>query len=77
MAGVNAVTPLEPEKSVNFTGESLKVLRNELKGTDATLLGFVGASLTLATYIGPVGRTVPITKLSKKWHSMSRRFTTR
>ncbi len=26
MAGVNAVTPLEPEKSVNFTGESLKVL---------------------------------------------------
>merc|ERR1719409_2294965 len=51
MAGVNAVTPLEPEKSVNFTGESLKVLRNELKGTDATLLGFVGAPFTLATYI--------------------------
>ncbi len=51
MAGVNAVTPLKPEKSVNFTGESLKVLRNELKGTDATLLGFVGAPFTLATYI--------------------------
>ena len=51
MDDIKDITPLEPEKSVPFVGESLKILRNELKGTDATLLGFCGAPFTLASYI--------------------------
>jgi uroporphyrinogen decarboxylase len=50
MDDIKSITPLEPEKSVPFVGESLKVLRNEI-GNEATLLGFCGAPFTLASYI--------------------------
>ena len=50
MDDIKSITPLEPEKSVPFVGESLKILRNEI-GNEATLLGFCGAPFTLASYI--------------------------
>jgi len=50
MADVQKITPLDPTKSVSFVGESLQILRKEV-GNDATVLGFVGAPFTLASYI--------------------------
>lgn len=50
MDQVKAVTPLVPEESVPFVGEALRRLRAEV-GNESTVLGFVGAPFTLATYI--------------------------
>lgn len=50
MSQVDAVTPLVPEDCVPFVGEALRRLRAEV-GTASTVLGFVGAPFTLATYI--------------------------
>ena len=50
MDDIKSITPLEPEKSVPFVGESLKILRKEV-GNEATVLGFCGAPFTLASYI--------------------------
>tara|TARA_B110000977_G_scaffold183627_1_gene246456 strand:- start:1468 stop:2631 length:1164 start_codon:yes stop_codon:yes gene_type:complete len=50
MDDVKKITPLEPSESVGFVGESLGLLRKEV-GNDATVLGFVGAPFTLASYI--------------------------
>ena len=47
---VDAITPLIPEESVPFVGEALRRLRAEV-GNQSTVLGFVGAPFTLATYI--------------------------
>ena len=47
---MDAVTPLTPEESVPFVGEALRQLRAEV-GNQSTVLGFVGAPFTLATYI--------------------------
>ena len=47
---VKGVTPLVPEESVPFVGEALRQLRAEV-GNASTVLGFVGAPFTLATYI--------------------------
>lgn len=47
---VKNVTPLVPEESVPFVGEALRQLRAEV-GNQSTVLGFVGAPFTLATYI--------------------------
>lgn len=48
---LRALRPLDdPSTSLKFTGETLSALRAELKGTDATLLGFVGTPWTLAAY---------------------------
>jgi len=41
----------EPEKKCAFVGEVLTKLREHLKGTGATLLGFVGLPFTLGTYL--------------------------
>jgi uroporphyrinogen decarboxylase len=38
------------EQGLSFTGETLSVIRSELRGTEATLLGFVGTPWTLAAY---------------------------
>ena len=43
--------PFCPEKDVAFVGNVLKRLREELAGTDATVLGFVGLPFTLASYV--------------------------
>lgn len=50
MEDVKTITALEPEKSVPFVGEALGLLRQEV-GNNATVLGFVGAPFTLASYI--------------------------
>jgi uroporphyrinogen decarboxylase len=50
MDDVKKITKLEPEKSVPFVGEALGLLRQEV-GSNATVLGFVGAPFTLASYI--------------------------
>ncbi len=46
---VEALTPLDPEASLSFVREILGTLRQEV-GVQATVLGFVGAPWTLATY---------------------------
>jgi uroporphyrinogen decarboxylase len=46
---VEKLTPLDPEKSLSFVGETLKALRQEV-GNEATVLGFVGSPWTLAAY---------------------------
>lgn len=48
---VDAVTALEPEECVPYVGEALRRLREEVGGGQSTVLGFVGAPFTLATYI--------------------------
>ena len=46
------VKPLEPEQSVSFVGEALRILSKELESDpDTALLGFVGAPFTLAAYV--------------------------
>ncbi|UIE37210.1 uroporphyrinogen decarboxylase [Leptodesmis sichuanensis] len=46
---VDALIPLEPETTLPFIRQILSTLRQEVKG-QATVLGFVGAPWTLATY---------------------------
>eukprot|EP00873_Tetraselmis_striata_P012868 jgi/Tetstr1/433132/TSEL_022464.t1 len=50
MKQLEAITRLVPEESMAFVGETLGNIRGEV-GNEATLLGFVGAPFTLATYI--------------------------
>jgi len=50
MEQVKQVTKLEAGDSCPFVGESLRILREEV-GNQSTVLGFVGAPFTLATYI--------------------------
>lgn len=49
-AQVDAIRPLEPEKELPFIREILQGLRSEV-GDRATVLGFVGAPWTLASYL--------------------------
>ncbi len=46
---VDALTPLDPESTLPFVRKILRTLRQEVEG-QATVLGFVGAPWTLATY---------------------------
>lgn len=48
---VDAVTDLVPDDCVPYVGEALRRLREEVGGGQSTVLGFVGAPFTLATYI--------------------------
>lgn len=64
MKQVDAVTPLVPDESVPFVGEALKQLRAEV-GNEATVLGFVGAPFTLATYIVEGGMSKNYTAIKK------------
>mmetsp|Transcript_20644 Transcript_20644/g.62195 ORF Transcript_20644/g.62195 Transcript_20644/m.62195 type:complete len:398 (-) Transcript_20644:399-1592(-) len=50
MEQVNRVTPLDADKTMPFVGEALRTLRQEV-GNASTVLGFVGAPFTLASYI--------------------------
>ena len=47
---VKQLQSLEPEISLHFVGEILQALRQEV-GDQSTVLGFVGAPWTLATYV--------------------------
>eukprot|EP00899_Mesostigma_viride_P023909 jgi/Mesvir1/4702/Mv05628-RA.1 len=50
MEAVHEVQPLVPEESTPYVGAALKALREEV-GNQSTVLGFVGAPFTLASYI--------------------------
>eukprot|EP00899_Mesostigma_viride_P008252 jgi/Mesvir1/17428/Mv08707-RA.2 len=51
MEDVKKLRPMDdPSASLGFVGEILSTLRKELKGTEATLLGFVGTPWTLCAY---------------------------
>eukprot|EP01025_Chloroclados_australasicus_P062892 TRINITY_DN8278_c1_g2_i1.p1 TRINITY_DN8278_c1_g2~~TRINITY_DN8278_c1_g2_i1.p1 ORF type:complete len:426 (-),score=53.08 TRINITY_DN8278_c1_g2_i1:438-1568(-) len=50
MEQVNAVQKFDPEQGTSYVGETLRRLKEEI-GNEATLLGFVGAPFTLASYI--------------------------
>ncbi len=47
---VEKVTPLDSDAACPFVGEALRTLRSEV-GSASTVLGFVGAPFTLASYI--------------------------
>ncbi|GAB4821339.1 hypothetical protein N2152v2_008385 [Parachlorella kessleri] len=64
MDQVKAVTPLVPQESVPFVGEALTQLRQEV-GSQSTVLGFVGAPFTLATYIVEGGMSKNYTHIKK------------
>jgi uroporphyrinogen decarboxylase len=49
-AAVNKLTIPEPEESINFVLETIKILRKDLSGK-VPLIGFSGAPFTLATYM--------------------------
>jgi len=63
MAGVKEIQPLVPQESMAVVGEALKALSSELAGTEGTLLGFVGAPFTLASYIVEGGTSTTFTKI--------------
>lgn len=50
MEDIKKITMLEPEKSMGFVGKSLGLLRKEVNN-EATVIGFVGAPFTLASYM--------------------------
>ena len=50
MQQVKQVTQLVPQEATPYVGEALTRLRQEV-GSKATVLGFVGAPFTLASYI--------------------------
>ncbi|CAD7698626.1 unnamed protein product [Ostreobium quekettii] len=50
MEQVDALTPLNSDEACPFVGEALRSLRSAV-GNEATVLGFVGAPFTLASYI--------------------------
>ncbi|PSC73649.1 uroporphyrinogen decarboxylase [Micractinium conductrix] len=64
MAAVDKVTPLNPDDCVPFVGEALRRLRAEV-GNASTVLGFVGAPFTLATYIVEGGMSKNYTQIKK------------
>jgi uroporphyrinogen decarboxylase len=57
MDDVRRVRPLVPSEAVPYAGAALSMLRAELAGTGAAVLGFVGAPFTLATYCVEGGTT--------------------
>ncbi|CAA7406419.1 unnamed protein product [Spirodela intermedia] len=65
--GLKKLHPIDLEK-VDFVGESLKILRNEV-GEKAAVLGFVGAPWTIATYIVEGGTTRTYTNIKRMCHT--------
>ncbi|KDD75807.1 uroporphyrinogen decarboxylase [Helicosporidium sp. ATCC 50920] len=55
-SGVRELRPLCPEESMACAGEALRALRREV-GSEAAVLGFVGAPFTLASYLVEGGKS--------------------
>ncbi|KAM0908412.1 hypothetical protein ACQ4PT_015476 [Festuca glaucescens] len=64
---VRELVPIDLDK-LQFVGESLKILRNEIDGK-AALLGFVGAPWTIATYVVEGGMTNTYTNIKRMCHT--------
>ncbi|GLJ44839.1 hypothetical protein SUGI_0943270 [Cryptomeria japonica] len=64
--GLKALHPIDLEK-LQFVGESLSILRNEVDNK-AAVLGFVGAPWTIATYIVEGETTRTFTKIKTMCH---------
>ncbi|OEL21461.1 Uroporphyrinogen decarboxylase 1, chloroplastic [Dichanthelium oligosanthes] len=64
---VRELVPIDLDM-LHFVGESLKLLRNEIDGK-ATLLGFVGAPWTIATYVVEGGMTNTYTNIKSMCHT--------
>ncbi|AQK96744.1 Uroporphyrinogen decarboxylase [Zea mays] len=64
---VRELVPIDLDM-LQFVGESLKILRNEIDGK-AALLGFVGAPWTIATYIVEGGMTNTYTNIKSMCHT--------
>ncbi|KAG0571680.1 hypothetical protein KC19_VG033700 [Ceratodon purpureus] len=64
--GLKALHSIDLNK-VNFVGESLSILRNEV-GDGAAVLGFIGSPWTLATYIVEGKTTRTYTKIKSMTH---------
>ncbi|CAL5342030.1 unnamed protein product [Camellia sinensis] len=65
--GLKALHPIDLEK-LHFVGESLRILRQEVRG-QAAILGFVGAPWTIATYIVEGGTTRTYTTIKSMCHT--------
>ncbi|KAG7957072.1 hypothetical protein I3843_11G156300 [Carya illinoinensis] len=65
--GLKALHPIDLEK-LDFVGESLRILRQEVGG-HAAVLGFVGAPWTIATYIVEGGTTRTYTTIKTMCHT--------
>ncbi|RYQ84489.1 hypothetical protein HN51_059148 [Arachis hypogaea] len=65
--GLKALHPIDLEK-LSFIGDSLKKLRKEVGG-DASVLGFMGAPWTIATYIVEGGTTRTYTTIKSMCHT--------
>ncbi|XLS75658.1 hypothetical protein HN51_032523 [Arachis hypogaea] len=65
--GLKALHPIDLEK-LSFIGDSLKILRKEVGG-DASVLGFMGAPWTIATYIVEGGTTRTYTTIKSMCHT--------
>jgi uroporphyrinogen decarboxylase len=59
---------LDPHKSTPFVGETLRNLRREV-GNEATVLGFVGAPFTLASYMIEGGSSDEFVRTKKMMYS--------
>ncbi|XP_052178360.1 uroporphyrinogen decarboxylase 1, chloroplastic [Diospyros lotus] len=64
---LKSMHPIDLEK-LNFVGESLRILRQEVQG-QAAILGFVGAPWTIATYIVEGGTTRTYTTIKSMCHT--------
>ncbi|XP_062215608.1 uroporphyrinogen decarboxylase 1, chloroplastic [Phragmites australis] len=64
---VRELAPIDLDM-LQFVGESLKILRNEIDGK-AALLGFVGAPWTIATYVVEGGMTNTYTNIKSMCHT--------
>lgn len=61
---VRQITKLDADAATPYVGETLKILRKEV-GNASTVLGFVGAPFTLASYIVEGGSSKNFTNIKK------------
>lgn len=77
-ADIEALRPVEPEETLSFTLEAIRLLRREL---EVPLIGFVGAPFTLASYAieGGPSRNYEKTKMlmyenPRAWHALAEKL---
>lgn len=68
LESLHKLKTLDPLKSTPFVGETLRNLKREIKD-EATLLGFIGAPFTLASYMIEGGSTTEFIKTKQVMYS--------